>query len=64
MKKKYISPKSQVIEINSMEIIATSQYDYNDNNDNNNNGGIGGCDDDFFDLGTKQRFYHSYDMDF
>lgn len=64
MKRNYITPKSQVIEINSMEIIATSQYNYSDNNDNNNNGGIGGSDDDFFELGTKQRFYTSYDMDF
>lgn len=65
MKKEiYITPKSIVMEIDTMSIIATSNFEYTDNNDNNNNGGIDGSDDEIFELGTKQRFYHSYDMVF
>lgn len=64
-KKKFIKPIIDVIEINEMDIIATSSYvDYGDIGGNTEGGYIGGSGEDDFELGAKERFQYSYDIDF
>lgn len=65
-KKRFIKPTIDIIEIHEMDIITTSSYvDYGDIEGNTEGGYIGGSSgEDDFDLGVKERFYHSYDLDF